>query len=69
MVSSSLTGFECARARGSFPVEPVRALDALHLATAVILREKLGPIAMLSFVQRIRDNAPLLGLELLPASA
>ena len=42
---------------------------ALHLATAVILREKLGPIAMLSFVQRIRDNAPLLGLELLPASA
>ncbi len=56
-----------ARARGPFPVEPVRALDALHLATAVILREALGPITMLSFDQRIRDNAPLLGLELLPA--
>ena len=56
-----------ARARTPFPVEPVRTPDALHLATASIFREKLGPIALLSFDERIRANAPALGLELLPA--
>ena len=56
-----------ARARASFPVEPVRALDALHLATAAIFRDALGPVTMLSFDARVRDNAPELGLAVLPA--
>ncbi len=53
-----------ARARGEFPVEPVRTLDGLHLATAVLLQEGLGRLTMLSFDERIRANAERLGLDL-----
>ena len=56
-----------ARARESFPVEPVRSLDALHLATATLFRDALGPLTILSFDERVRDNAPGLGLGVLPA--
>lgn len=53
-----------ARARGEFPVEPVRTLDGLHLATAVLLQEGLGRLTMLSFDERIRANAERLGFDL-----
>lgn len=52
------------RARGAFPAEPVRTLDALHLATALLLQEAFGRIAMLSFDDRIRSNAGALGFHL-----
>ena len=55
-----------ARARGSFKSEPVRTLDALHLATALILKEALGELCMLSFDQRIRDNALAMGVAVRP---
>lgn len=55
-----------ARARARFPVEPVRTLDALHLATAAIFLEGLGRLTMLSFDERIRANASGMGVELLP---
>jgi len=55
------------RARARFPSEPVRTLDALHLATAALLLEALGSLAMLSFDERIRTNARGLGLDLVPA--
>ncbi len=52
-----------ARARQEFPVEPVRTLDGLHLATALLVREALGRVALLSFDDRIRANAEELGLD------
>ncbi|MES2178968.1 MAG: type II toxin-antitoxin system VapC family toxin [Gemmatimonadota bacterium] len=50
-------------ARGAFPVEPVRSLDAIHLATALMFQEAFGPVVMLSFDDRIRANATALGLS------
>ncbi len=56
------------RARGRFPVEPVRTLDALHLATALLFVEHLGSVAVLSHDERIRANAAQLDLGPLPES-
>ncbi len=55
------------RARRQFPREPVRALDALHLATAPRIREFRSGLRILSLDHRIRENAIALGLEVLPA--
>lgn len=57
------------RARAPFPLEPIRTLDALHLATALIFREALGDVWLLSLDERIRDNARALGIPVLPESA
>ena len=54
------------RARAAVPSEPIRTLDALHLATALIFREALGDLRMLSFDERIRDNAHALGIPVTP---
>lgn len=54
-----------ARAREEFPVEPVRTLDGLHLATALLVKDGLGRVTMLSFDERIRANAEKLGLDLM----
>jgi predicted nucleic acid-binding protein len=54
------------RARRSFPVEPVRTLDAIHLATTVVASESVGPLAVLSLDERVRRNARALGFEVLP---
>jgi predicted nucleic acid-binding protein len=51
------------RARGPFPIEPIRTLDAIHLATAVAFQEALGPLAMLSYDGRILSNAEALGFD------
>jgi predicted nucleic acid-binding protein len=52
------------RARHEFPQEPLRTLDALHLATASVFAEALGKIRMLSFDARVRANARLLGMSI-----
>ena len=54
------------RARRSFPREPVRALDALHLATALKIRAFQPDLSLLSFDRRVRENAVALGFEVLP---
>ena len=54
------------RALGPFPAEPVRTLDALHLATADVARQSLGALTMLSLDQRVRRNAAALGLAVVP---
>jgi hypothetical protein len=51
------------RARISFPVQPVRTLAALHLATASLFLEALGQVGLLSFDERIRANLGPLGFE------
>jgi uncharacterized protein len=54
------------RARRPFPGEPVRTLDAIHLASALVARKAVPDIAMLSLDHRVRETAGRLGLPLLP---
>jgi predicted nucleic acid-binding protein len=54
------------RAEGGFPHEPVRTLDAIHLASALFLRESFPDLVMLTADERVRANAALLGF---PAEA
>lgn len=56
------------RAGASFPVEPVRTLDAIHLASLLILRESLPELTLLSTDDRVRQNCDLLGLPMFPAA-
>jgi predicted nucleic acid-binding protein len=57
------------RARSRFPSEPIRTLDALHLATALVFHEALGDVCILSFDERIRENARALGLSVSPETS
>jgi predicted nucleic acid-binding protein len=52
-----------ARAARPFPVEPVRTLDALHLATALEFAQAFPDLRILSYDDRILANARPLGLE------
>ena len=56
------------RARRSFPHEPIPALDAIHLATALTVRNLSPDVQVLSFDERIRDNAAALGFRVAPAA-
>ena len=56
------------RARGAFPEEPIRSLDALHLASAVIAGELLPGLVLLSLDERLRRSGRALGLALRPSS-
>ena len=51
-------------ARQEFPQEPVRTLDAVHLATALLFAGALGELRMLSFDDRVRANARLLWMSI-----
>lgn len=54
------------RARAPFPDDAIRSLDAIHLATAVVVRASIGEIDVLSLDERIRTNAASLGFRVLP---
>jgi predicted nucleic acid-binding protein len=54
------------RARRPFPREPVRTLDALHLACALVARPVLPDLAVLTRDDRVRRNALALGLAVRP---
>lgn len=54
------------RARRPFPVEPVRTLDALHIASALTARKAVPDLAVLSLDDRVRQAADRLGLPLVP---
>jgi hypothetical protein len=54
-------------ARRAFPSEPIRTLDAIHLASAITAREALGELVVLSLDTVVRTNARALGFEVLPA--
>jgi PIN domain. len=47
-----------------FPIEPVRTLDAIHLASALEFTQSFPELKILSFDRRILDNLEPLGLEL-----
>ena len=54
------------RSRRSLPREPVRSLDAIHLATALRVRNLAPSVRVLSYDHRVRDNANALGFEVTP---
>jgi hypothetical protein len=54
------------RARQAFPHEPLRTLDAIHVATALRHALEVGAPAMLSLDRHIRANAQAVGLPVLP---
>ena len=56
------------RAVMPFPAEPVRTLDAIHIATALVVRVVQPDLAMLSLDARVRRNADALGFAVLPAA-
>jgi predicted nucleic acid-binding protein len=51
----------CKRAGGKFPVEPIRSLDAVHLATALEFLQIYPDLKVLSFDHRVVQNLQPLG--------
>ena len=54
------------RARQPFPQEPIRTLDAIHLATANVARNLVPEIQLLTLDDRLRICGAQLGFEILP---
>jgi predicted nucleic acid-binding protein len=50
-----------ARVRRPFPIEPIRTLDAVHLATAEMLGEPPPLVTIVTRDARVRENAEALG--------
>jgi len=57
------------RARRPFPGEPIRSLDAIHLASALAARAAVPDLSVLSLDRRVRAGARGLGLSVVPARA
>ena len=53
------------RAGRRFPLEPVRSLDAIHLATALDLVEAHPDLHVLTLDVRLAENARALGLPVI----
>ncbi|OFW30815.1 MAG: hypothetical protein A3H97_16645 [Acidobacteria bacterium RIFCSPLOWO2_02_FULL_65_29] len=49
------------RVRRPFPIEPIRTLDAVHLATTELLGEPPQLVTVVTRDARVRDNARALG--------
>ncbi len=54
------------RARQPFPGEPIRTLDAIHLASVLVARSAVAGLELLSLDDRIRKAARRLGLRARP---
>ena len=54
------------RARRPLPREPLRTLDAIHVATALAIRSLVAGLHLLSLDERVRRNAVELGFEVVP---
>ncbi|HXW06962.1 MAG TPA: type II toxin-antitoxin system VapC family toxin [Vicinamibacterales bacterium] len=54
------------RARQPFPGEPVRTLDAIHLASTLVARSAVAGLELLSLDERIRRAASSLGVRVQP---
>jgi len=57
----SITDAVLARAGRPFPVEPIRTLDAIHLATADALGEPPQLVSIMTRDSRVSENARALG--------
>jgi predicted nucleic acid-binding protein len=58
-----ITDAVCRRAGQRFPCEPIRALDAVHLASLLELHAAEPRIQPLTLDRRVRDNALQLGFS------
>lgn len=54
------------RARQPFPGEPIRTLDAIHLASALTARTAIAGLMLLSLDDRVRKAGKKLGLGIIP---
>jgi hypothetical protein len=54
------------RSRQPFPGEPIRTLDAIHLASVLTARTAIAGLKLLSLDDRVRKAAKRLGMEVLP---
>jgi predicted nucleic acid-binding protein len=54
------------RARQPFPGEPIRTLDAIHLASALVARTAIAGLMLLSLNDRVRKAGKKLGLGIIP---
>lgn len=54
------------RARQAFPVEPVRTLDALHLASVLAWDQAVDRLTVASCDDRVSANARALGFDVVP---
>ncbi len=54
------------RARQPFAGAPVRTLDAIHLASALVARAAIAGLSLLSLDDRVRKAGKKLGLEVIP---
>ncbi len=57
----AVTDSVLARAGQPFPIEPIRTLDAVHLATAELLGEPPQLVTMVTRDRRVKENAEALG--------
>jgi predicted nucleic acid-binding protein len=55
------------RARRPFPGEPIRTLDAVHLASALVARQAIAGLELLSLDDRIRAAGRQLGIRVQPS--
>jgi predicted nucleic acid-binding protein len=55
------------RARQPFPGEPIRTLDAIHLASLLLGRSVVAGLKLLSLDDRVRKSGKGLGVEVVPA--
>jgi predicted nucleic acid-binding protein len=60
----AVTDAVLARVCRPFPVEPIRTLDAVHLATAELLGEPPPLMTVVTRDDRVRENAEALGYAL-----
>lgn len=58
---TAVTDSVLARAGRPFPVEPIRTLDAVHLATAEMLDESPQLVTIVTRDRRVKENAESLG--------
>ena len=56
-----VTGAVLARVRRPFPIEPIRTLDAVHLATTELIDEPPPLVVVVTRDIRVRQNAEALG--------
>ncbi len=54
-------------ARAPFPAEPLRTLDAIHVASAVIAHEAYRDLVVVTFDNRVRASLVGLGIPLIDA--
>jgi hypothetical protein len=64
----AITDAVLTRAGRPFPVEPIRTLNALHLATVELLGEPPQFVTIVTRDARVRDNATALGYTVEPDS-